>query len=59
MIEFLVGIFAVVHVDREKVGGLLCCDLNKWIRYFGSTAGFDAVIHQVKEDAAEIAGFDI
>ena len=52
-------IFAVGHMDREKVCILVCCDLNKRIRSVRVPAGFNAVIHQVKKDAAEITVFKL
>lgn len=58
VVEFLDGILAVEHMDRKEIGGRLCCNLDKRVGGIGSTAGFDAVIHQVEEYAAEITVFD-
>ena len=53
VVEFWGGILAVDYMNRKKIGSRLCCNLDKRIGGIGSTAGFDAVIHQVEEYAAK------
>lgn len=57
VIKFIRRIFAVGHMDGEEVCVLACGDLDERVRRMRVLAGFDAVIHQVEEDAAEIVGF--
>lgn len=59
VVKLVRRILAVGHMDGEKVCVLACGDLNERVRRMRVLAGFDTVIHQVEEDAAEVAGFDL
>lgn len=59
VVKFIRRILAVDHMDGEEVCVLTCGNLDERIRRMRVLTGFDAVIHQVEEDAAEIAGFNL
>lgn len=59
VVELVRRIFAVGHMDGEEVCFLACGDLDERVRRMRVLTGFDAVVHQVKKDAAEIAGFNL
>lgn len=59
VVKFIRRILAVDHMDGEEVCVLTCGNLDERIRRMRVLTGFDAVIHQVEEDAAEIVGSNL